>query len=130
MHTYDTLEIKKGQHLHFTERFFIEKMIALGKSNRSIGRLLDRPHSTINNEVKRGTIKQMRIVNGKREYYYEYCAYAAEQQMADVGAMATFSLNTDFENFSVFKPNDYHKPTVDKMLDQLLNWTRTLKSIR
>ena len=78
MHTYDTLEIKKGQHLHFTERFFIEKMIALGKSNRSIGRLLDRPHSTINNEVKRGTIKQMRIVNGKREYYYEYCAYAAE----------------------------------------------------
>ena|SRR5690554_299450 len=55
---------------------------------------------------------------------------AAEQQMADVGAMATFSLNTVFENFSVFKPNDYHKPTVDKMLDQLLNWTRALKTIR
>ena len=78
MHTYDTLEIKKGQHLHFTERFFIEKMIALGKSNRAIGRELNRPHSTINNEVKRGTIKQMRIVNGKREYYYKYCAFAAE----------------------------------------------------
>lgn len=78
MHTYDTLEIKKGQHLHITERFFIEKMIALGTSNRSIGRLLDRPHSTINNEVKRGTIKQIRIVNGKHEYYYKYDAYAAE----------------------------------------------------
>ncbi|WP_139101914.1 helix-turn-helix domain-containing protein, partial [Acinetobacter baumannii] len=49
MHTYDTLEIKKGQHLHLTERFFIEKMIALGASHRRIGRLLDRPHSTINN---------------------------------------------------------------------------------
>jgi len=41
MHTYDTLEIKKGQHLHLTERFFIEKMIALGASHRRIGRLLD-----------------------------------------------------------------------------------------
>ena len=78
MHTYDTLEIKKGQHLHITERFFIEKMIALGKSNRAIGRELDRPHSTINNEVKRGTIKQVCIVNGKQEYYFKYDAYAAE----------------------------------------------------
>ena len=68
MYTYDTLEIKKGQHLHLTERFFIEKMIALGASHRKIGRLLDRPHSTINNEIKRGTIKQVRIMNGKREY--------------------------------------------------------------
>ena len=79
MHTYDTLEIKKGQHLHLTERFFIEKMIALGASHRRIGRLLDRPHSTINNEIKRGTIKQVRIMNGKREYYYKYDAYAAEE---------------------------------------------------
>lgn len=55
---------------------------------------------------------------------------AAEQQMADIGAMATFSLNTDFENYSVFKPMDYHKPTVDKMLDQLNNWTRALNTIR
>lgn len=67
MHTYDTLAIKKGLHLHFTEQFLIEKMIALGKSNRVIGRELDRPHSTINNEDKRGTIKQVRIVNGKRK---------------------------------------------------------------
>lgn len=53
-------------------------MIALGKSNHAIGRELDRPHSTNNNEVKRGTIKQVRIVNGKCEYYYKYCAFAAE----------------------------------------------------
>ncbi len=53
-------------------------MIALGASNRQIGRLLNRPHATINNEIKRGTIKQVRIVNGKQEYFHIYDAYAAE----------------------------------------------------
>ena len=51
MHTYDTLEIKKRTY----RTIYYRKMIALGTSNRSIGRLLDRPHSTINNEAKRGT---------------------------------------------------------------------------
>ena len=56
MQIYDTLPINKWQHLDFTERFYIEKMIA---------RVINRPHSTINNEIKRGTIKQKKIINGK-----------------------------------------------------------------
>ena len=58
MQHYDTTIIQKGQHLHFKERIFIEKRIAKEKLNRKIARLLDRPHSTVNNENKRGTIKQ------------------------------------------------------------------------
>ena len=78
MQHYDTTIIQKGQHLHFTERFFIEKRIALGDSNREIARLLDRPHSTVNNEIKRGTIKQIKIVNGQRINFEQYDAYAAQ----------------------------------------------------
>lgn len=69
MQFYDTLPINKWQHLDLTERFYIEKMIARG---------LNRPHSTINNEIKRGIIKQKKIINGKEEYYTKYDAYAAQ----------------------------------------------------
>ena len=78
MQFYDTLPINKWQHLDITERFYIEKKKALGYSNRAIARGLDRPHSTVNNEIKRGTIKQKKIVNGKEEYFTKYDAYAAQ----------------------------------------------------
>ena len=78
MQFYDILPINKWQHLDLTERFYIEKMIALGYSNRAIARGLNRPHSTINNEIKRGIIKQQKIINGKEEYYTKYDAYAAQ----------------------------------------------------
>lgn len=78
MQHYDTTIIQKGQHLHFTERFFIEKRLALGDSNREIARRLDRPHSTVNNEVRRGTIEQTKIVNGQRLNFKQYDAYAAQ----------------------------------------------------
>ncbi len=78
MQFYDTLPIIKWQHLDITERFYIEKNKALGYSNRAIARGLNRPHSTINNEIKRGTITQKRIINGKEEYYTRYDAYAAQ----------------------------------------------------
>lgn len=77
MPIYNTTKVNKGQHLHITERFYIEKRIALGDSNREISRKLNRPHSTINNEIKRGTITQVRIENGKKIYYKIYDAYAA-----------------------------------------------------
>lgn len=74
MQLYDTTITRKGQHLHFTERFFIEKRIALGDSNREIARKLYRPHSTVNNEIKRGSIKQSKIVNGQRIDFTKYDA--------------------------------------------------------
>ncbi|WP_174615511.1 NADPH-dependent FMN reductase [Virgibacillus ihumii] len=53
-----------------------------------------------------------------------------ELQVADVQTAVTFSLMTDFENFSVFKPADYHAANANGMLDQLLAWSGALKSVR
>lgn len=54
----------------------------------------------------------------------------AELQVATVRTAVTFSLMTDFENMSVFKPADYHENNMNEMLDQLINWSRALKMIR
>jgi hypothetical protein len=44
----------------------------------------------------------------------------AELQIADVRAQVIFSLFTDFENFTVFKPASHKEESVNEMLDQLI----------
>jgi NAD(P)H-dependent FMN reductase len=53
-----------------------------------------------------------------------------ELQVADVRAQVALSLMTDFENYSVFKPNPAHEATLKTMLDQLVAWGTALKSVR
>ncbi|WP_084268833.1 NADPH-dependent FMN reductase [Oceanobacillus damuensis] len=53
-----------------------------------------------------------------------------ELQVADVRTAVTFSLMTDFENMSEFKPADYHADNANQMLDQLISWTGGFKSLR
>lgn len=53
-----------------------------------------------------------------------------ELQVADVRTAVTFSLMTDFENFSEFKPADYHEENAKTMIDQVLSWSGALKAIR
>ena len=53
-----------------------------------------------------------------------------ELQVADVRTAVTFSLMSDFENMSVFKPADYHADNANAMLDQVLSWSRALKTVR
>lgn len=53
-----------------------------------------------------------------------------ELQVADVRTAVTFSLMADFENMSVFKPADYHADNANEMLDQVLSWSRALKTVR
>lgn len=54
----------------------------------------------------------------------------AEVKMASVRTMVTFSLMTDFENFSVFKPADFHQHNAKGMLEELTTWAKALKTIR
>jgi NAD(P)H-dependent FMN reductase len=54
----------------------------------------------------------------------------AEVQVADVRAHVSLSLFTDFENFSTFKPADWHLVQVNTMLDQLVLWSGALKTVR
>lgn len=53
-----------------------------------------------------------------------------ELQVADVRTAVTFSLMTDFENMSEFKPNAYHADNANGMLDQLIAWSSALKPLR
>ncbi len=54
----------------------------------------------------------------------------AEQELASVRTMVTFSIMTDFENMSVFKPAPFNEVNATKMLDQLLLWSKALKAVR
>ncbi|WP_249871534.1 NADPH-dependent FMN reductase [Oceanobacillus saliphilus] len=54
----------------------------------------------------------------------------AELQVATVRTAVTFSLITDFENMSVFKPADYHKNNANEMFDQVIAWSQALKTVR
>ncbi|SEN52502.1 NAD(P)H-dependent FMN reductase [Amphibacillus marinus] len=53
-----------------------------------------------------------------------------ELQVADVRTALTFSLMSDFENFSVFKPADYHENNATELFDQVVKWSGALKTIR
>jgi len=55
---------------------------------------------------------------------------AAELQMADVRQQVALSLLTEFENFSVFKPNDFNVAALDKCLDQVIAWSNALAPMR
>ncbi len=54
----------------------------------------------------------------------------AELQIADVRAQVSLSLTTDFENYSVFKPEAHHEKKVGEMLEQVLLWGAALKGAR
>lgn len=53
-----------------------------------------------------------------------------ELQVADVRTAVTFSLMSDFENFTTFKPADYHADNANEMLDQVIAWSTALKTVR
>lgn len=40
------------------------------------------------------------------------------------------SLFTDFEEMSNFNPAPFHKDTVEKLLDEVIEWSTALKTIR
>ena len=54
----------------------------------------------------------------------------AELQVATVRAQVGFSLFTDFENFTNFKPDPRHEKSLHTMLDQLVAWSRAMKDVR
>jgi NAD(P)H-dependent FMN reductase len=54
----------------------------------------------------------------------------SELQLAHVRNQVMFSLFTDFENFSEFKPAEQNAGTLAPMLDQLVLWTRAMQAAR
>jgi NAD(P)H-dependent FMN reductase len=53
-----------------------------------------------------------------------------ELMVADVRAQVMLSLFTDFEQFTTFKPDPRHDAEVEAMLDQVVQWSRALRTLR
>lgn len=53
-----------------------------------------------------------------------------ELMVADVRAQVAVSLQSDFENYSEFKPAPHQEAYVHTMLDQVLSWSGALKTVR
>jgi NAD(P)H-dependent FMN reductase len=54
----------------------------------------------------------------------------SELQIAHVRQQLSFSLITDFENFSAFRPGPHHAPAATTLFDQLESWAGALKTVR
>ena len=54
----------------------------------------------------------------------------AEVRMATVRNQVLLSMFTDFENFSVFKPDARHERSVNEVFDQVIAWGGALKTLR
>jgi NAD(P)H-dependent FMN reductase len=53
-----------------------------------------------------------------------------EIKVADVRAQVALSLQTDFENYTTFKPHEKHDKTVHAMADEVIAWGGALKGLR
>ena len=62
-------------------------------------------------------VEQLRLVMG-------------EVKVADVRAQVALSLFTDFENFSVFKPEPRQEAALDALLGDLIPWAEALRAMR
>lgn len=54
----------------------------------------------------------------------------AELQIADVRQQVMLSLFTDFENFSVFKPDVRHEKGLETLFEQVAAWAGAMKGLR
>ena len=54
----------------------------------------------------------------------------AEVQVATVRNQVMLSLRDDFENYTNFKPRNFHEKTLGEALDQLVAWGGAMKSLR
>lgn len=55
---------------------------------------------------------------------------ASELQIAHVRQQLSFSLFTDFENFSTFKPGEQYDAAATTLFEQLESWAKALKTVR
>ena len=73
-----TKTTKNYKHLNKTERENIERWLKEEKSKSEIARLLDRDRSTITREIKRGTVTQIKTINGYDKEIEQYYAEAGQ----------------------------------------------------
>lgn len=73
---------RKGKHLDYAERCQMEILKKEGYSNRHIARAIGRNHQTINNEIHKGTVKQLKQ---RQKYHGKVYDYYHTVYLADAG---------------------------------------------
>jgi len=73
--------------------------------------------------VSYGTVGGVRAVEHLR-------SIATTLQLVHVSRQLSFSLFSDFENLSVFKPAEHHDATATGLFDQLEAWTAAMRTLR
>lgn len=75
---------RKGKHLSYQERCQIQIFKKVAYSHRAIAKLLGSAPQTIHNEVRRGTITQLkRQKQNDKAYDYSYTLYDADAGQAE-----------------------------------------------
>ena len=54
----------------------------------------------------------------------------AEVQVATVRNQVTLSLRDDFENYTVFKPREFHEKVLGQVIGQVIDWSGALGALR
>jgi NAD(P)H-dependent FMN reductase len=54
----------------------------------------------------------------------------AEVQIATVRNQVMLSLRDDFENYSVFKPREFHEKALGQVFDQVMSWGGAMRTLR
>lgn len=112
---HDTTESRPGKHLSKKGRDQIEALNGQNLSNRQIAQVLNRAPQTINNEMKRGTVKQLKRQkqNGQRYDYYSdiyspeagQALYTAQRQYC--GRPPKWSLSNTFVDWADTQMRDH-----------------------
>ncbi|WP_127504006.1 NADPH-dependent FMN reductase [Actinoplanes solisilvae] len=53
-----------------------------------------------------------------------------ELQVADVRTQVSFGLYADFVDYTTFQPGEQHEPVLNTLLDQLIAWSKALRTVR
>ncbi|MDG3142029.1 IS30 family transposase [Streptococcus suis] len=97
--TYPTIK-QSYNHLSEAERGKIEAFLSEGLNQAEIARRLGRNRSTISREMKRGTAKQVKLVNGKKVYYDQDFAETGQIRYSKVREASHYlKLNQVSESF-------------------------------
>jgi IS30 family transposase len=79
-------EKSKATHITEAERYKIEGYKEIGLSNRKIAKAINKSHSSINNEVKRGKVRQLNSdLTEKNVYKADYAQKQAEEASKNKG---------------------------------------------
>jgi NAD(P)H-dependent FMN reductase len=124
----DTTNIKKWSEKIATFDAFV---FVVSEYNHSIGAALKNAIDLLRDEWvnKAAGIVSYGSLGGARATEHLRCILG-ELQIADVRSHTALSMFTDFENWSVFKPNPMHLKNLNAMFSQVILWGTQLKALR